>query len=393
MHIFHIITVLTYTLLLNVATSGLNSPITFHKRPYSSPSFAVTSYESGRGQDQDLGNIVPPYVPNWPMLLDMCEISSLCDADPAEVGQILKQQGRRNVRVEQRTLDSLGVRFNIIEYTRGDTDRKRVLSIRGTKTLNNILQNMDAQLTFYEDLGVKAHRGYSEIARAMAEEIIDDNLLVIDELPLLLTGHSLGGAVSVLLANLLTRRGFAIEGVYTFGMPKFVDKEGALLLKQNLRIVQIEHVLDPICAGTNQANNAVGRAAPALVAASEAVPPFVRGLLQPALDAVEGAAGNFLPEPLLSPLILFVPRDGARANTRSGNATSADGNGTSTLSRDGKEDVTVKIDEEARQEWLQMPALNSADGPRSSLPPVPAVPSLVYHSMRTYEDCIRRFAG
>ncbi len=338
------------------------------------------SYESVADQNLDDG-VVPPYEPEWDMLLDMSEISNLCDAEPAEVGQILKRQGRRDVRVEQRTLESLGVRFNIVEYTRGD-GRKRVLSIRGTKTLNNILQNMDAQLTYFEDLGIKSHRGYSEIARAMAEEIIDDNLLVVDDLPLLLTGHSLGGAVSVILANFLNRRGFAIEGVYTFGMPKFVDREGAKLLKETLNIVQTEHLLDPICAGTNQASSAVEQAAPALAVASESAPPFIRSLLQPALDAVEDAAGNFLPEPLLSPLVLFVPLE--VGNGSSSGTASSNGNGSI-------EHVTVKIDEDARREWLQLPALNNADGPRSSLPAVPTVPSLIYHSMRTYEGCIRGF--
>ena len=285
---------------------------------------------------------------------------------------------------EQRTLDSLGVRFNIIEYTRGDSERKRVLSIRGTKTLNNILQNMDAQLTYFEDLGIKAHRGYTVIARAMAKEILDDNLLAIDDLPLLLTGHSLGGAVSVLLANLLVRQGFTIRSVYTFGMPKFVDKEGALLLKDTLNIVQTEHLLDPICSGTNRANGAVVQAAPALMAATDSIPPLIRGLLQPALDAVEDATGNFLPEQLLSPLILFVPREGGAADIRNSSASTGSGA--------GKDEVTFKTDDEARQEWLNMPTLNDLDGPRSSLPAVPTMPSLVYHSMRTYEACIRRFA-
>ena len=59
----------------------------------------------------------------------------------------------------------------------------------GEPRTNNILQNMDAQLA-HTKTGIKSHRGYSEIARAMLEEIIDDKLLVVDDLPLLLTGHS-----------------------------------------------------------------------------------------------------------------------------------------------------------------------------------------------------------
>ena len=66
---------------------------------------AATSYESEADQNLD-DDVVPSYEPEWDMLLDMSEISNLCDTEPVEVGKRLKQQGRRDVRVEQRTLDA-----------------------------------------------------------------------------------------------------------------------------------------------------------------------------------------------------------------------------------------------------------------------------------------------
>ena len=80
------------------------------------------------------------------MILGFAQVANLCDAPPQAVVSALTKQGRRDVRVEQRTLDELGVRFNVIEY-KGYVDashnftRVRVISIRGTKTLRNFFSN------------------------------------------------------------------------------------------------------------------------------------------------------------------------------------------------------------------------------------------------------------
>lgn len=319
--------------------------------------------------------------PDWKILLDMSQISNLCDEEPEEVTRILKKQGRRDVRVEQRTLDSLGVRFNIIEYT-SEGRRKRTFSVRGTKTLPNFFQNMDAQLVEDDSLGIRAHSGYLSIARAMADELDSNKLLFIDDLPLSLTGHSLGGAVSVLLGSLLESKGFTIEGVFTFGMPQsFVDREGASKLKAKLRIIQTEHILDPICAGTNRASTA---AATAAAVATEAVPllqniteslPLLQDLLRPVQDIIEP------PGPFYSSLVLFVP-EGESTGVAADVAAQSN--------------VRCFLDEKAEEEWRVTSALDvrnpfePADGPRSDLPaiPLPSLPSLEFHSMRCYESCL-----
>ena len=101
----HIIAIVTLQLLLSVAVCGLISTKLFYGSCYgrlkqargTSQRSVVTSHESEQGHDK--GEAVHPYEPDWPMMLDMCEISNLCDAEPAKVGQILKNQGRINVRV------------------------------------------------------------------------------------------------------------------------------------------------------------------------------------------------------------------------------------------------------------------------------------------------------
>lgn len=50
-----------------------------------------------------------------------------------------------------------------------------------------------------------------------------------------LTGHSLGGALAVILAATLRENGVPVHGLYTFGAPRVGDKEFAKQLNRGLR--------------------------------------------------------------------------------------------------------------------------------------------------------------
>jgi hypothetical protein len=343
--------------------------------------------------------------PDWLQILDMSQISNLCDERPAETLKVLKKQGRGRVRVEQRTLGTMGVRFNIVEYSshngncssNGDYRGKRVLSVRGTKTFNNFLQNMDAGLTVCPSSGIKAHSGYLQIAQAMADELLSSDkefLTTDDDFPLSITGHSLGGAVGVLLSYLLSKEGIPIDKVYTFGMPQsFVDKDSAQMIRNTLCVIQTEHLLDPICAGTVMATSAAATAAaaatgvmPLLQNITDAVP-MLQGLLQPVKDiaASSGTAG-----PLCTTQVLLIPEEVAGVGA-----------------------IRYLLDDEAREEWrVLMKASNPVaiidsnngnsnssnskqglDGPRSDLPAIVAAiptvaPALEYHYMGCYQSCL-----
>jgi len=236
------------------------------------------------------------------MLYGISQIAYLCDAPPNDIVSVLSKQNKRDVRAEQRTLDELGVRFNVIEYKGyidsslspgGNFTRVRVISIRGTKTLRNFLSNADSSLVYDDVLGFKAHKGYTEIASAMEQELIGSGLLKLDELPLVITGHSLGGAVAVLLSMLLARQGYKIYSVVSFGMPKFVDSAGVKALNA-IPLIQVEHLLDPICSGGQKVESV---ASAAIDTADYPLSPILGGLLKPIVTAGKfiylGSWGNF----------------------------------------------------------------------------------------------------
>lgn len=66
------------------------------------------------------------------------------------------------------------------------------------------------------------HRGFARRTEKLYRQekgYFDDNDNFV------LGGHSLGGACAVLLASLLKEEGKRVDGVYTFGMPRFVSAE------------------------------------------------------------------------------------------------------------------------------------------------------------------------
>jgi hypothetical protein len=105
---------------------------------------------------------------------------------------------------------------------------------------------MNTATEYDEFLSMNIHRGF----RKMYLEILNDLPATVYESSdsssrFYITGHSLGGVLSCLLAASLKRNGVHIDGVTTFGMPKFTDKKGSILLAK-LPIVRVQHLLDPV---------------------------------------------------------------------------------------------------------------------------------------------------
>jgi triacylglycerol lipase len=86
------------------------------------------------------------------------------------------------------------------------------------------------------------HRGF----RAAAQSLYNDAILHMtknDEISL--TGHSLGGAVAVVLAMYLKTEGWRVSEVVTFGQPKITDEGGAKEFR-GLPLLRVVNVNDPV---------------------------------------------------------------------------------------------------------------------------------------------------
>lgn len=118
------------------------------------------------------------------------------------------------------------------------------ISVRGTSNLENAF--IDVNYTLQEDrhTGIRLHAGFLQSAVNLYRVIkprIEDGYTVH------LTGHSLGGAVALILAMYLDVDGYNVGDVVTFGQPKVTNRSGASRF-ENLNVIRIvtEHDMVPI---------------------------------------------------------------------------------------------------------------------------------------------------
>ena len=106
----------------------------------------------------------------------------------------------------------------------GVCDTHAVLAFRGSdpRTLPNWLTDMVVKLVECNEYDGRVHYGFSSVLGGSWSQIsaIMDR---IGDRPLFVTGHSLGGALSVLAASRLAKLGRPPVATYTFGSPRVGD--------------------------------------------------------------------------------------------------------------------------------------------------------------------------
>jgi len=110
------------------------------------------------------------------------------------------------------THESLGVQF-IFD--------NNLITIRGTEftTCKGKLDIVrDLLLIPYKSHGLWGHFGFLRGAERVLDILVDKDL-IDKRFPLVITGHSLGGAVAQALAFFLVKNGFKVDTVVTFGSP------------------------------------------------------------------------------------------------------------------------------------------------------------------------------
>ncbi len=102
--------------------------------------------------------------------------------------------------------------------------RQQILSVRGTSNVENALVDVAFQLIPNEPTGVKLHQGFALSADYIYEKVA---AALNRDFRISTTGHSLGGAVALILAMYLDAAGFDVDKVITFGQPKVTNVSGS----------------------------------------------------------------------------------------------------------------------------------------------------------------------
>lgn len=143
--------------------------------------------------------------PNWGDIISRADIVFDTTCPTMTSSRLVSKYARRDPHVVQMPQ---GNRFMVLSA--GD------VFIPGTDFGNpsDILANMDATPQFDAELGARFHTGAMLRARLLRRRLAD---MLDSEIPVRLTGYSLGGAVAVVLGLYLEIDGFTVESTLTFG--------------------------------------------------------------------------------------------------------------------------------------------------------------------------------
>ncbi|WP_299264595.1 lipase family protein [uncultured Psychrosphaera sp.] len=128
-------------------------------------------------------------------------------------------ENQSQVLVHQSTIEENQVSYFLTEYNGVQT-----IVIRGTANEANVMVDLDLELKPDTQLNIKLHQGFASGARAILNEV--KPYLKADQ-PVHLTGHSLGGAIAVVLGMYLEKSDFNVTQIITFGQPKVTNVGGA----------------------------------------------------------------------------------------------------------------------------------------------------------------------
>ena len=129
-------------------------------------------------------------------------------------------------------LDGLEIRYFLATNTKNKT---QLISVRGTANLENAIVDIALQLTADNPVGIRLHNGFAQSALGVFQQIKPK---LKRDYTINTTGHSLGGAVAVVLAMYLDKDNYNIDKVISFGQPKVTNLAGTKIY-DHLSILRI----------------------------------------------------------------------------------------------------------------------------------------------------------
>ena len=116
-----------------------------------------------------------------------------------------------------------------------DSTKTQVMAVRGTSNVENAMVDIALKLLTDEKTGVRLHEGFAYAANRVYATLKPH---LKPDYKIDVTGHSLGGAVALILAMYLDADGFDIERVVTFGQPKVTNFPGAMRI-QHINVIRV----------------------------------------------------------------------------------------------------------------------------------------------------------
>lgn len=223
--------------------------------------FLVVSLLSGcasvsRTELNTLGSEITPAAINFNELTDYGRRAKTAYAPEAQI----RASYPKTVRVAEP--GNTRVRY----FVEQDKNAKiQYITIRGTANKVNLKEDFDAKVRIDPKSGLPVHEGFDNDARAVYADL---KPFLQKGYRTRVAGHSLGGAVAVLVAIYATEDGHTVEKIVTFGQPRFTTKEGVAQLNAlPLTRVVDENDIIPMLppGGGNKAEGAYDHVGPEVI--------------------------------------------------------------------------------------------------------------------------------
>jgi len=114
---------------------------------------------------------------------------------------------------------------------RGNGQVKQQIFCRGTTLRADVLTNLNLKYKYDPELGCRLHAGFRNHADRLLHDVLPLLVSPTDKRSTIeVCGHSLGGAVALILAAKLRKRGYTVVRATTIGSPKVCDRSAVPVL-------------------------------------------------------------------------------------------------------------------------------------------------------------------
>ena len=155
--------------------------------------------------------------PSFSIIKQQAQLANAAYAPAEELAAILKADNFELVK--HKLLPATQVSYFLTHVNGVQT-----VAIRGTANVQNVMVDLDVNLKQDTQLGIQVHQGFSSAALAVYHDLQSS---IKKDQPIQTTGHSLGGAVALLLGMYLKQEGYQLASIITFGQPKVTNVGGA----------------------------------------------------------------------------------------------------------------------------------------------------------------------